>query len=386
MRQPRYQNHIITLSLVSVINMVILLSVIVWHIHSAVVKERKDLIHSQVESALGLANKIFQKSLADGASSAEAEQELFKYIGAMTFQENGYFWVLDRQGKMLAHPNLANMSTKSLIDVQDSEGRFFIRDMLNTADQGGGFVHYEWPKPGGRQPVAKIGYVELFKPWQLVFVSGLYVDDLNQDIMEQFSLGFVIIFVLFVLSIFVSLRLSKGYLKEFRHKATHDSLTLLYSRGHLNDVAPRMFDKAAKTPFSIVFFDLDKFKSINDELGHKYGDSVLSEASMIIKSALLPHKNVFRYGGEELVALLKATEEESFDIAEKVRLAIAEHEFHGPKGKPFHITVSAGIAQKKAGDSLVELLKRADLCMYIAKERGRNKVVMDSDVRKADRD
>ncbi|MEO9654406.1 diguanylate cyclase [Marinomonas sp.] len=386
MRQPKYRNHIITLSLVSVINMVILLTVIVWHIHSAVVEERKNLIHSQVESALGLANTIFQKSLTSGASSAESEQELFKYIGSMTFQGNGYFWILDRQGVMLAHPNLANLSTKSLIDVQDSEGRFFIRDMLNTADQGGGFVHYEWPKPGDSQPVAKIGYVELFKPWQLVFVSGLYVDDLNKDIMEQFSLGFVTIFVLFVLSILLSLRLSKRYLKEFRHKAIHDSLTLLYSRGHLNDVAPKMFDKAAKTPFSIVFFDLDKFKSINDQLGHKYGDSVLSEASMIIKSALLPHKNVFRYGGEEIVTLLRASEQESFEIAEKVRIAIAEHTFYGPKNTPFHITVSAGIAEKKAGDNVVELLKRADLCMYIAKERGRNQVVVDSDVRKTDRD
>lgn len=386
MRQPRYQNHIITLSLVSVINMVVLLSVIVWHIHSTVVKERKDLIHSQVESALGLANKIFQKSLDSGASFRDAEQELFTYMGAMTFQENGYFWVLDRQGRMLAHPNLANISKNSLMDVQDSNGRFFIRDMLNTADQGGGFVHYEWPKSGEHVPSAKIGYVELFKPWQLVFVSGLYVDDLNKEIIDQMSLGFIVIFILFIISILVSLRLSKRYLKEFRHKATHDSLTLLYSRGHLNDVAPKMFDKSAKTPFTVVFFDLDKFKSINDQLGHRYGDAVLSEASMIIKSALLPHKNVFRYGGEELVALLKATEQESFEIAEKVRLAIAEHVFYGPKGKPFHITISAGVAQKKPGDNFVELLKRADLSMYIAKERGRNKVVVDSDVRKADRD
>ena len=386
MRQPKYQNHIITLSLVSVVNMLILLAVIVWHIHSTVMKERKDLIHSQVESALGLADQIYQKSLLDGTSFKDAEQELFNYIGAMTFQGNGYFWVLDRQGRMLAHPNISNISTNSLMDIQDSQGRFFIRDMLNTADLGGGFVNYEWVKPGGNIPTAKIGYVELFKPWQLVIVSGLYVDDLNEEIFDQLSLGFMMIIVLFLLSIFISLRLSKRYLKEFRHKAIHDSLTLLYSRGHLDEVAPTMFAKSQNEPFSVIFFDLDYFKKVNDEFGHKYGDEVLSEASMIIKSGLLPHKNVFRYGGEEIVVLLAATEQESYEIAEKLRQTIAEHVFYGPKAKPFHITISAGVTERNPDDNLDELLKRADLCMYIAKERGRNKVVVGSDVRKASRD
>lgn len=161
-----------------------------------------------------------------------------------------------------------------------------------------------------------------------------------------------------------------------------DALTKVYNRGYLLEALEAEFKraKALHTDFSIVFFDIDHFKKVNDTYGHDAGDYVLKEFANLIRSAHARPKDVFaRYGGEEFVMLLSnANATFAKDIAEKIRASIETHAFIY-EGKRVPITSSLGVAELSASiESAQTLLKLADKALYAAKQGGRNQVVVAS--------
>jgi diguanylate cyclase (GGDEF)-like protein len=157
-----------------------------------------------------------------------------------------------------------------------------------------------------------------------------------------------------------------------------DSLTRIYNKGYLIEALEAEFKraKALHNEFSVLFFDLDHFKKVNDTYGHDAGDFVLKEFTALIRSSHLRPKDVFaRYGGEEFVVLLSATgAKAAAELAERIRAAIETHAFIY-EGKRLPITASMGVAELHAGvTSAQTLLKAADKALYAAKEGGRNRV------------
>jgi two-component system cell cycle response regulator len=158
-----------------------------------------------------------------------------------------------------------------------------------------------------------------------------------------------------------------------------DSLTRVYNKGYLLEALDAEFKraKALHTDFSILFFDLDHFKKVNDTYGHDAGDYVLKEFASIIRSAYLRPKDVFaRYGGEEFCVLLAGTGAKAACAqAEKMRAAVEAHAFIY-EGKRIPVTTSMGVAELTSGiESAQTLLKAADKALYAAKQSGRNRVV-----------
>lgn len=134
---------------------------------------------------------------------------------------------------------------------------------------------------------------------------------------------------------------------------------------------------------SCMFLDLDHFKRVNDSCGHRAGDHVLQEAAMVIGGELR-HSDVFcRYGGEEFVILLPATDmQESNDIAERIRKMIEAHTFRISDSEILSLTLSIGINSLSLADGNAtperlaeDLVARADHAVYQAKESGRNRIV-----------
>jgi diguanylate cyclase (GGDEF)-like protein len=161
-----------------------------------------------------------------------------------------------------------------------------------------------------------------------------------------------------------------------------DPLTRIYNKGYLLEALEAEFKraKALHTDFSLIFFDLDHFKKINDTYGHDAGDYVLKELTSLIRSSHLRPKDIFaRYGGEEFVVLLANTgAKAATDLAERIRAAVEAHAFIY-EGKRLPVTASMGIAELRAGvESAQTLLKAADKALYSAKSSGRNRVVTDS--------
>jgi len=159
-----------------------------------------------------------------------------------------------------------------------------------------------------------------------------------------------------------------------RNNANMDALTGLYNRRMMDRcLAEEMSrNKRYKHNLSLIMVDIDHFKNINDNFGHKTGDLVLQEFSKLLKQHVRLRIDLpFRYGGEEFILLLPETDKKgAFKIAERFRKKINEHTF--PRIQ--NLTISAGVASVKWNDNM-DLLELADEALYQAKKNGRNRVV-----------
>jgi diguanylate cyclase (GGDEF)-like protein len=362
--------------------MVVLMTTIIWQMHNNVVNERKQSIRAQVVSILGVVEKIYGDHKQGALSEADAKQTILSTIEAIKYPGSGYFWIIDTDGKMLMHPYDKKIIGKHVLDLQDANNRPFVKEFIIAASSGGGFVFYDWSRPYGGDVAAKIAYVMPFKPWGWVVGSGLYVDDLRAEARRQISMSAVLVFILLGVNIAVLLYVSRRFLHAFREGAVTDALTGLYTRRYLDEVGDRIVSRseAADGPsLAAIFLDIDHFKQVNDRYGHKAGDTVLRTVGRILKDSLRPNELAFRYGGEEIVILLHASEDNCRSIAERIRAAVNNQDFCCTKGE-FNVTLSAGIAVGRNGESLYDLLQRADMCLYSAKEQGRDRTVTESEL------
>jgi diguanylate cyclase (GGDEF)-like protein len=162
--------------------------------------------------------------------------------------------------------------------------------------------------------------------------------------------------------------------RKMRGMAYTDSLTNIYNRLHFAHFLDAEIDKVKRYggKFSIIFFDLDNFKEVNDNFGHMVGDDVLERVTEIVSKANRSADIFARYGGEEFIILTPETNMSGALIhAERLRNDIESYNFK-TAGK---ITSSFGVAEFDAENDTVEsLLERADKALYMAKEFGRNRV------------
>lgn len=163
--------------------------------------------------------------------------------------------------------------------------------------------------------------------------------------------------------------------RELQRLATTDGLTGAANRRTLNEqltLAIRDF-KLANRSFGLMVLDLDHFKHINDNYGHKTGDRMLTELIPLLQSLLRNSDQVFRFGGEEFVVLLADIREpDLLKLADKIRQGVAT-KLMLPDGK--ELTTSIGAAMLKPAEDWEDWLHRADMALYQAKNDGRNRVV-----------
>ncbi|MFL0799036.1 MAG: GGDEF domain-containing protein [Agarilytica sp.] len=173
---------------------------------------------------------------------------------------------------------------------------------------------------------------------------------------------------------------TKDLLKTEKHKSTHDELTGLPNRAAYNERAfheLRRF-KRYHRPLSLAVCDIDHFKKINDQYGHRAGDKSLALIAKYLESKFRTVDFVARLGGEEFVMILPETnEDQAARVLDKIRDAIAKIPFKFNK-KPFQISVSFGISQFVADDTMESVFERADKALYAAKTNGRNQVRIES--------
>lgn len=165
--------------------------------------------------------------------------------------------------------------------------------------------------------------------------------------------------------------------------AIQDPLTNLYNRIHLSACIAKEIKSfsRSKYPFSILFIDIDEFKTINDNFGHTVGDHILKSFADLLSNILREDDIAFRYGGEEFVVLAKYTAvSQAYKLAERIRKKIEIHDFH----TKFSITISLGVHEYKEGDTHDDIINYADNMMYQAKSLGRNRTCLYQDNRKSD--
>ncbi len=163
---------------------------------------------------------------------------------------------------------------------------------------------------------------------------------------------------------------------KFEEMAQLDALTGLANRSSFEEKMIDEFERIERyqtQAFSIIFFDIDHFKSINDTYGHLIGDHVLKSISTQCKSLLRTNDMLARWGGEEFVVILPMIDAEGAQIvAQKMRKYIEAYIFE----QVGNITCSFGVSQYQLGDTPTALLHRCDNAMYEAKKAGRNRVIL----------
>ncbi len=171
-------------------------------------------------------------------------------------------------------------------------------------------------------------------------------------------------------------------LEMIQKMATHDTLTALPNRALFNETLNHAIAKAArhKRPLALFFLDIDRFKNINDTLGHATGDKVLQEAARRLTSAIRTSDLVARLGGDEFVLLIEdyAAQDDLVDIATKVLAAFAPT--FSIEEQELALSVSVGVCTyPSGGEDAQQLVSSADIAMYRAKEQGRNRYCFYSD-------
>lgn len=162
--------------------------------------------------------------------------------------------------------------------------------------------------------------------------------------------------------------------------ATTDPLTNISNRRFFFSETEREFERAKRgSLMSLLLLDIDKFKQVNDEYGHIAGDQALISLANVLKTSFRKVDICGRFGGEEFIVCLPDTPlDASVEVAERLRQNINKQVIKSDKND-FHISVSIGITNYTTADKqLADMIKRADLALYRAKENGRNRVEVES--------
>jgi diguanylate cyclase (GGDEF)-like protein len=183
--------------------------------------------------------------------------------------------------------------------------------------------------------------------------------------------------IAFASSVWISI-LVYFFIKSFNRVkvlAHYDELTnMLNRRSFKSHLTQHINSKNIDQEISIIFFDIDHFKEINDTYGHNEGDRVLKEIAHLVKANLRKDDLVSRWGGEEFLVLLsEVSTKDTLKIANKIRAIIRDYDFE----LSCRVTCSFGVTKYKHGEGIEDFIARADKLMYEAKESGRDRVVND---------
>ena len=197
----------------------------------------------------------------------------------------------------------------------------------------------------------------------------------HYEIDEIITVSIVLLFVIAALLI-NRIRIQYELIEKLEHYSNEDHLTHLFNRRKIDTQLDLKIAEAKRynRDFSVILFDIDNFKKINDIHGHVFGDDVLENIGLYTKQNIRITDVAGRWGGEEFIIVLDGTLEDAINVAEKIRKGIEElFQSDGHK-----ITSSFGVVQYdtiKHGNKKESLVSKADECLYKAKHSGKNCVI-----------
>ncbi|MDR0356293.1 MAG: GGDEF domain-containing protein [Deltaproteobacteria bacterium] len=169
-------------------------------------------------------------------------------------------------------------------------------------------------------------------------------------------------------------------LETIKSVSLRDPLTKVYNRRAYDEqmaLTLENYEKSRLSIFSLIIFDIDYFRDVNNNYGHLAGDGILAHVARLIKECLRCDDFIFRYGGDEFIVLLpEAKLADSIKVAEKFRRQVEVVDFKLSRNSPktVNITISVGVTESCPGDTATSVLARADRALYVSKQAGRNRV------------
>lgn len=224
---------------------------------------------------------------------------------------------------------------------------------------------------------------QLFEMSEEIWIaSNQLVEDsqlLSESKIRIYRYSYILIFTTLAMGLLILWLIRKYVRESLEHMVNHDGMTGLYNRRFFDESLNREVEKANRyeKPLSVLFFDVDHFKNINDRYGHSVGDSVLMELSNRVQENIRSSDLLARIGGEEFAIIASETGlKDACQMAEKIRALVACEPFQNAGS----CTISLGVTTFRKGDTGESMLKRADQSLYEAKEAGRNQFAVASEI------
>jgi methyl-accepting chemotaxis protein len=235
-----YDLKITTKVMIVILLSVIGISLLTWNslmvMKGQLLADREFKTKEVVEVAYSVLQHFGDRVSQGEMTEEEAQQTAMATIKAMRYgaKKDDYLWINDMTPKMLMHPMKPELDGKDLSMNKDPTGKALFVEMVKKmrTDPGGDFVSYMWPKPGQKNPVAKISFVKLYQPWGWVIGTGIYIDDVNQIFWNNVRHNIIIVTVGAVLLLGLSLLITqniKNSISEFK-----TVMTQIHSQGDLS--------------------------------------------------------------------------------------------------------------------------------------------------------
>lgn len=374
------QNKLVGLSVMIIIGIVAFVLFFYHSFSTSLEEEKKAQSKNFIESALGIIQHFHQLELSEKLTTADAQKMAMQTLESATYGDDGYFWINDKEGKILIQPYMPNLVGLNMTDWADSDGKYIFKEFDREARNGGGWVSYTWPKLNTTEEFPKISYVAHYPAWDWLVGTGLYLDDMKSNIFWAVLRTSGILLFGFLIFIFTIILIINYFVHQLSELSVRDSLTDLYTKRFLKEISPALLNHNKLTDYHLtaIFIDLDHFKSVNDVHGHDNGDKVLKKVAKIMRQNAKQNHYCMRYGGEEFVLIgFFESEMAAVDMAEMIRHQVSEVSFVNDDNE-YRVTLSAGIAlhNSHTDDSFDKTLKRADVKLYEAKTAGRNRVII----------
>lgn len=338
------------------------------------------------------------------------------HIRALRIEETGYQWVNEilnyEGGKDYAirriHPN--SPETEGLFlttETQDAIGvKPYLTELEGLKNHGEIFFTYYFKELNSENVTQKMTYAKLYKPFNWVIASGVYLDDIDslkeEGQVQYKSFSFVrgilffltiIVIVLIIMCWKIIMSFSDAIIRENKileddkriveteleaisEIAYQDPLTALYNRRAMLLRLNEELSSSQRHDYtsSIILCDIDYFKAINDTYGHNTGDKVLQEVAHFLRKHLRIEDSIARWGGDEFLILLPHTSVDSAElVADNLRLMLHAHDVSHLLSKGV-FAISYGVAEFNENDTCEKLVKKADTAMYESKRSGRDRV------------
>lgn len=169
-------------------------------IEENLVAEKQAKVTELIDVAYDVFSEYHQRYSVGLISEEDAKAEALKIINTLRYEDNNYYFVINDVPEMVLHPLKPELNGQSMVGFEDPNGKKLFVEMANVARaEGEGIVNYLWSKPGKDKPVPKISYVKQFEPWQWNIGTGIYVDDIEEDIgAMKNGIIFMLIIVTFI--------------------------------------------------------------------------------------------------------------------------------------------------------------------------------------------
>lgn len=160
----------------------------------------------------------FQKEVTAGKMTKESAQSMaISALRSMRYDGEQYFWINDLSPNMIMHPFKPDLEGKPIGEIRDPNGKRLFVEMVTLAKKKkGGFVDYYWPKPGKKEPAPKISYVKLIPIWDWVVGSGIYVDDLEEQVQNIRTTGLLLMAAIVIAGLLLSMAVSRSLAQQIR--------------------------------------------------------------------------------------------------------------------------------------------------------------------------